>query len=114
MVMRTNGTFSFKPKTETAVKDPATGWNTYSGNASGWVEGCECQISRSIPARQITGVDGVIQSYTYDVFIPKYFVDAEKLKTGTEIMLTGEDGNISYFTVSGVDSYNRKYIELWG
>ena len=111
--MKTNGTFKYIPIQDSATKDTKTGWTKYSdGDTGGWIDGIECQIDRSIPAKQIIGTDGQMHAYTYDVFIPKYF-DVE-LTIGVKIQVIGEDGNSDEFTIQGVDSFNRKYIEIWG
>lgn len=69
--MRTNGTFEYKP-VGSVQTDPKTGFAIPNDKAP-FLQGCECQIDKSIPARQVVGTDGQIYAYTYDVFIPKYF-----------------------------------------
>jgi len=109
--MKTNGTFKYKGIQDTGAQSPDTGWSDYN-QTNEWLDGCECQIARSIPAKQLIGTDGQMQAYNYDVFIPKYF-DGELL-VGTQIQLTGENGNVDYFTIKGADTFTRKYIEIWG
>lgn len=113
--MKTNGTFNYKPILNTEIKDPKTGWKTFGNSGTDeWLAGCECQISRSIPAKQVLGTDGQMHSYSFDVFIPKYFDGSDQLMIGVEIQVIGENGNTDKFTIQGVDPYNRKYVELWG
>lgn len=70
--MRTNGTFEYKP-VGSVQTDPKTGFVIPNDKAP-FLQGCECQIDKSIPAKQVVGTDGQIYAYTYDVFIPKYFM----------------------------------------
>jgi hypothetical protein len=112
--MKTNGIFRYKVNQKTETKDAKTGWVTYGDGSGEWLDGCECQIDRSIPAKHIIGTDGQTYEYNYDVFIPKYFPDLDKLMIGGEIQVIGEDGNSDEFTIQGIDSFNRKYMELWG
>lgn len=113
--MKTNGTFNYKPIQNTEIKDPTTGWKTFGNSGTDeWLTGCECQIIRSIPAKQVIGTDGQMHSYSFDVFIPKYFDFSDQLMIGAEIKIMGENGNTDEFTIQGVDPYNRKYVELWG
>lgn len=107
---RNNGTFKYTVIQE-AQRDPATGFFTEAG-ASDFLPGCECQIEKSIPAKQIIGEDGQMHAYTYDVFIPKYFKG--ELAIGAEIEVISEDGVTDKFTIQGIDDLNRKYIEIWG
>lgn len=114
--MKTNGTFNYKPIQNTEIKDPKTGWKTFGNSGiDEWLAGCGCQISRSIPAKQVLGTDGQMHSYSFDVFIPKYFPGADLLVIGANIQVVSEDGiTTDEFTIQGVDPYNRKYVELWG
>lgn len=66
---RNNGTFRYTALKE-GQRDPKTGFIT--AGASEWLDGCECQIDKSIPAKKVIGTDGQIYTYTYDVFIPKH------------------------------------------
>ena len=66
--MRCNGTFRYTALAG-GEKDEDTGFIT--GSEPIWEEGMECQIDKSIPAKQVVGTDGQIYAYTYDVFIPK-------------------------------------------
>ena len=108
--MRINGTFEYKPIGNVQT-DPTTGF-VVSADDTPFLKGCECQIDKSIPAKQVVGTDGQIYAYTYDVFIPKYFDGV--LAIGCTVRITSEDGDIDEFVVSGVDNMNRKYIEIWG
>lgn len=107
---RYNGSFRFRNAGVPSV-DEETGFYDPSGS-SDWQDGCECQIDRSVPAKQIIGVDGQTYSYAFDVFIPICF--RRDIEVGTEIELTGEFGEVDAFIVKGVDVFNRRYIELWG
>lgn len=108
--MRINGTFEYKPVGEVQT-DPDTGF-LIDGTETPFIKGCECQIDKSIPAKRIVGTDGEISTYTYDVFIPKYFVG--ELAIGSTMRITSEDGGVDVFSVLGIDDMNRKYIEVWG
>lgn len=109
---RYNGTFNYT-SIQSTQEDPDTGfYSTSETSASAWAKGCECQIERSIPARQIIGADGQMYAYTYDVFIPRHF--RGELAIGARMQVVSEDGVIDEFTIQGVDSLNRKYIEVWG
>lgn len=108
--MRINGTFKYSVIGE-IQKDPTTGF-VVSGKASELKDGCECQIDKSIPAKQIIGTDGQIYAYNYNVFIPKYF-DGD-LAIGALMQITSDDGVVDEFTIQGKDDMNRKYIEIWG
>lgn len=108
---RHNGTFKYKTIQE-PERDPTTGFLTPATGTSEWVQGCECQIDKSIPAKQIMGVDGQVHAYTYDVFIPKHFKGV--LSVGTHIQLISESGVVDEFTIKGIDDLNRRYIEIWG
>ena len=109
--MKFNGSFNYRTAGNATV-DPTTGFlDDNAGNA--FVKGCECQIDISIPAKTIIGTDGQTYTYTYDVFIPKYFRGA--LAVGDTMRLVGADGReIADFTIRGVDTLNRKLIEVWG
>lgn len=109
--MKFNGSFNYKSAGD-AIVDPSTGFLDDSVN-NAFVKGCECQIDVTIPAKQIIGTDGRTYSYTYDVFIPKYFCG--ELAVGDTIQLVGADGReVTTTTILGVDTLNRKYIEVWG
>lgn len=107
---RNNGTFNYTSIQE-PERDPNTGFLTEAG-AAVWNRGCECQIEKSIPAKQMIGEDGQMHAYTYDVFIPKYFKG--ELAIGALMQVISEDGIVDEFTIQGVDDLNRKYIEVWG
>ena len=62
--MRTNGTFEYKP-VGSVQTDPKTGFAIPNDKAP-FLKGCECQIDKSIPAKQVVGTDGQIYAYTYD------------------------------------------------
>nr|DAF67748.1 MAG TPA: hypothetical protein [Caudoviricetes sp.] len=108
--MRINGSFKYKTLSQ-VVKDPETGLR-YSSGGSDWQPGCECQIDKQIPAKQVIGTDGQAYTYSYDVFIPKYF--RGELVVGAAIQLYGEDGSVDEIQIKGIDNLNRKYIEVWG
>lgn len=108
--MRVNGKFDYKP-VGSVQTDPTTGFVIDTDDAA-FLQGCECQIDKSMPAKQVIGTDGQIYAYNYDVFIPKYFMG--ELAIGCTVRITSEDGGTDEFTVSGVDDMNRKYIEIWG
>ncbi len=107
---RNNGTFNYAIVQE-PQRDPETGFIT-AGNPSEWVTGCECQIEKAIPAKQIIGEDGQKYAYTYDVFIPKHF--SGELAIGVRMQVISENGVTDEFTIQGIDDFNRKYIEVWG
>lgn len=107
---RNNGTFNYTTIQE-SQRDPDTGFISASGT-SDWIPGCECQIEKSIPARQILGEDGQMHAYTYDVFIPKHFKG--ELAVGAQMQVVSENSVTDEFTIQGVDDLNRKYIEVWG
>lgn len=106
---RNNGTFRYTALKE-GQRDPKTGFIT--AGASEWLDGCECQIDKSIPAKKVIGTDGQIYTYTYDVFIPKHFNGF--LVVGAQFQITSEEGVTDEFTIQGIDDMNRKYIEVWG
>lgn len=106
---RNNGTFKYTT-IQDGQRDPDTGFIT-DGDFE-WLNGCECQIEKSIPAKQILGVDGQMYAYTYDVFIPKHFKG--EMAIGAQMQIISENGVIDEFTIHGVDNLNRKYIEVWG
>ena len=108
---RFNGTFRYQVFQD-VQRDPVTGLYTPTGPPNSWHDGFECQIEKSIPARQMLGSDGQMHTYTYDVFIPKY--PSIELALGMSIEVTSEDGVKDVFTIQGIDDLNRKYIELWG
>lgn len=109
--MRTNGTFEYKP-VGSVQTDPTTGFVIPNDNSTAFLQGCECQIDKSIPAKQVVGTDGQTYAYTYDVFIPKYFNG--ELAIGCTVRVTSESGTTDEFSVLGIDDMNRKYIEVWG
>lgn len=109
--MRYNGTFNYRSNSEPTT-DPTTGF-IVKGAEMPLSRGCECQIDYSIPARQIVGTDGQTIAYTYDIFIPKYFKG--EISVGDTLILLQPNGDeIAEITVLGVDTLNRKYIEIWG
>lgn len=109
---RYNGSFRYKA-VQDAQLDEATGfYNPQADSSDEWIPGCECQIDKHIPAKQVIGTDGQMFSYTYDVFIPKHFKG--DLSITTEMQLIGEDGSVEEFAIQGIDNMNRKYIEVWG
>ena len=107
---RNNGLFRYKT-VNVPIMNPDTGFYDTSVD-SGWIDGCECQIETFVPAKQKIGVDGQVFSYTYEVFIPKYF--NVRLDITSQIQLVGDNGDTDEITILGVDNYNRKYIALWG
>lgn len=109
--MKYNGSFNYCNVGEVST-DPATGFAIQSDTAT-FERGCECQIDISIPAKHYIGTDGQEYTYTYDVFIPKYF--RGEISVGATIQLLSADGTvIDEFKAQGVDTLNRKYIEVWG
>lgn len=109
--MKYNGSFDYWSGGE-VFTDPTTGFVHQSDTATEH-EGCECQIDISIPAKHFKGTDGQEYTYTYDVFIPKYF--RGEIGVGDTIRLYNAEGNrIAEFKAQGVDTLNRKYIEVWG
>lgn len=108
--MRTNGTFDYKP-VGSVQTDPTTGF-VIGADDTPFLKGCDCQIDKSIPAKQVIGTDGQMYAYNYDVFIPKYFNG--ELAIGCTVRITSENGGTDEFTVEGLDDMNRKYIEIWG
>lgn len=111
--MRYNGSFNYRSvNATTPTIDPNTGFMVQGGDGP-YERGCECQIDKSIPARQIVGTDGQVYAYTYDVFLPKYFKGT--LSIGDSVQLLNRDGDVmDEFTIAGIDNQNRKYIEIWG
>ncbi len=109
--MKYNGSFNYWHGGE-VLTDPNTGFTVQSDTAT-FERGCECQIDISIPAKHYVGTDGQEYTYTYDVFIPKYF--RGEISVGATIQLLRADGTvIDEFKAQGVDTLNRKYIEVWG
>lgn len=108
--MRINGTFEYKPIGNVQT-DPTTGF-VVSADDTLFLKGCECQIDKSIPAKQVVGTDGQTYAYNYDVFIPKYLNG--ELAIGCTVRVTSENGTTDEFSVLGIDDMNRKYIEVWG
>ena len=84
---RNNGTFRYTVLSLEATRDEATGFFT-DDDAPVWENGCECQVEKFIPAKQRIGTDGQMYSYTYDVFIPPYFVG--NLSIGARVEVTVE------------------------
>lgn len=108
---RLNGTFRFRTPEEPR-RDPNTGF-LQGGEMGEWVDGGRCQIDKYIPAKQVIGTDGMSHTYTYDLFVPRPFHDAD-FRIGTEVEVTMEDCSTDSFIIQGVDNANRRYIELWG
>ena len=108
--MRINGTFEYKPIGNVQT-DPTTGF-VVSADDTPFLKGCECQIDKSIPAKQVVGTDGQPYSNNYDVFIPIYLNG--ELAIGCTVRVTSESGTTDEFSVLGIDDMNRKYIEVWG
>lgn len=107
--MRCNGTFRYTALAGGEI-DEDTGFVT--GSEPIWIDGCECQIDKSIPATNYVSADGQAFSYNYDVFIDKSF--ESEISIGSEVEVTFEDGSTESFTVQGIDNANRKYLEIWG
>lgn len=108
--MKRNGIFNYRPVGNSEI-DPTTGYFR-KGTEPAFVRGCECQIDKSIPAKQIIGADGQKYAYTYDVFFFRIDFKGE-LSIGDTVEVISEDGYRDEFTIRGID-INRKYIELWG
>lgn len=109
--MKYNGSFDYWHGGE-VFTDPTTGF-TVQGETVAFEEGCECQIDISIPAKHYIGTDGQEYTYQYDIFIPKYF--RSEISVGDTVRLYGADGAvIAEFKAQGIDTLNRKYIEIWG
>ena len=106
---KNNGTFKYKA-VQSEQRDES-GFHIQPDSTE-WLNGCECQIETYVPAKQKTGADGQVFTYTYDVFIPKHFKGV--LELTAQMQLISEDGNMDEITVLGVDNFNRKYIEVWG
>lgn len=107
---RTNGKFQYQ-SLQGIQRDPVTGYPV-AGSEAAWEDGMECQIDKGFPAVVKRGTDGQEYSYTFDVFISKYCKVA--LTVGMKIKLTYEDGTEDVFSIQGVDSLNRRYVEIWG
>lgn len=108
---RYNGNFRYI-QLQALERDSETGYYSASGT-SDWVDGGECQIERSIPAKERIGDDGKTYTYNYSVFIPATFGAASALGIGVKMEITTELGDVDTFTIQGVDR-NRKYVEVWG
>jgi hypothetical protein len=106
---RNNGTFKYKAVQE-AQKDANGFYDT--GAPSEWIDGCECYIEKHIPAKQMIGEDGQSFSYTYEIFIPKYFKG--ELTLTAPLKFIGEDGSSDDISILGIDNYNRKVTIVWG
>jgi hypothetical protein len=106
---RNNGTFKYK-----AIRQSERDENGFyqSDTDSEWLEGCECYIEKSSPARQLIGTDGQVFTYSYEVYIPKYFKG--ELNLTSRLKLFGEDGSEDEISVIGIDSLNRKTTIVWG
>lgn len=109
--MKINGHFRYKPIAD-VERDKSTGFINTLPNKDLWIDGCECQLDRIIPAKHHVGTDGQEFSYSYDMFIPPHF-DSQNLSIGTDIEVTRHDGSVETFTVGSIDR-TPKYIELWG
>lgn len=108
--MRCNGSFQYSNPTE-VERDASTGFIAKAGNTE-YLPGIECQVDKQIPAKTITGSDGTTRTYSYDVFIPKYFKG--ELTVGCMMLITYDGGNTDEFEILGIDDANSKYIEIWG
>ncbi|HBG40084.1 MAG TPA: hypothetical protein DDW85_01555 [Porphyromonadaceae bacterium] len=107
--MRANGRFKYKTlqgsgKDENGLDVPSSPID--------WIVGIECQIDKYVPAKQRIGVDGSVFTYSYEIFIPKYFQG--KLDLTAQILLECEDGSEVELAILGIDNLNRKYIAVWG
>lgn len=109
--MRINGTFKYSSPATEHKRDEKTGF-IQSQSTDVWSDGCECQVDKSVPAKQIIGSDGQVFAYTYDVFIPPFFNG--NLCIGTRVEVKFERGGTDTFTIIGIDDTNPKYIEIWG
>lgn len=109
-MIKINGYFKYR-KFHDTQRNEATGFYNVSSKVSEWINGCECQIDKTIPAKQIMGTDGQMHAYNFDMFIPTWFNN--KLEIAFEIEVTFENGSKDTFIIQGIDE-NRKYIEIWG
>lgn len=109
--MRHNGKFQYAA-IPIAEQDPNTGFYKESGEEV-WMEGCRCQIDKSIPAKQIVGSDGQMFQYTYDVLLFEADFKGE-LGIGMNVRLIFDNGKEDEMTIQGIDETNGRYIEIWG
>lgn len=109
--MRHNGKFQYAA-IPIAEQDPNTGFYKESGEEV-WMEGCRCQIDKSIPAKQIVGSDGQMFQYTYDVLLFEADFKGE-LGIGMNVRLIFDNGKEDEMTIQGIDDTNGRYIEIWG
>ena len=109
--MRHNGKFQYAA-IPIAEQDPNTGFYKESGEEV-WMEGCRCQIDKSIPAKQIVGSDGQMFQYTYDVLLFEADFKGE-LGIGMNVRLIFDNGKEDEMTIQGIDYTNGRYIEIWG
>lgn len=111
---RINGKFFYTEPTED-LRDPETGFPLDPQEAEAdWKPGIYCQVDQSIPAKQRIGTDGQVYSYSYSVFVDRIFANKGDLAVGALCKVILEDGTEEVFTILGVDTLNRKYIEIWG
>lgn len=109
---RVNGIFQYQP-IQGAQRDDETGYIVGSGvPEAAWIDGMECQIDKGFPAIIRRGEDGQDHSYNYDVFISKYC--KVEFTVGMRIKVIDENAQEDTFSIQGVDSLNRRYIEIWG
>lgn len=109
--MRHNGKIQYAA-IPIAEQDPNTGFYKESGEEV-WMEGCRCQIDKSIPAKQIVGSDGQMFQYTYDVLLFEADFKGE-LGIGMNVRLIFDNGKEDEMTIQGIDDTNGRYIEIWG
>lgn len=111
---RYNGIFFYDSPISRQERDEATGF--YNGSVAtipNMIEGGDCQLEKSIPAKQVIGTDGQVFTYSYTVFLPKHSFKGE-LEIGTKVQVQTEYGTVEEFTIIGIDNLNRRYIEVWG
>lgn len=109
--MRHNGKFQYAT-IPVAEQDSTTGFYKASGEEV-WMEGCSCQIDKSIPAKQIVGSDGQLFQYTYDVLLFETDFKGE-LGIGMKLRLMFDNGKEDEIVIQGIDDTNGRYIEIWG
>ncbi len=106
---RYNGTFKYK--VISGAHQNAKGF-WVDASESDWIEGGVCRIEKHIPAKQIKGVDGVLVTYVYEIFLPKE-CDLD-FPLGTPLMLTTFKGSIlEEVVITGFDNSSKKHVLIW-
>jgi hypothetical protein len=109
LMARFNGILFYKQKVAAGTRNEK-GF-LVSGGYTNWINAGPCHIRKIIPAKQISGENGILINYSHQVFLPKE--TSIQLSVGTPIQLVWDSGEKVEASVLGYDPNGHEHKALW-